>query len=330
VSRARVRAPSDRAIAPVGPADGTRPRRPRSGGGDEATGGGPRADSGHRFADVSVMPPAGSRASPTVHGPEGGEPIQRLVAVGNRAFAPRSIRNERKFEQDPSVSRATYVTSLQVIVPQAQTFEGGDEFGVLIGAIRDSAGEGAVETLWSQYRDVNRAYLYTSATDYNFKHATPTGENALMDPKDMGDKTATVPQQYVESAACVIQSLADLGIAVPDSDVESTARRWHTYCVSKGLDYRTDSDYLKLYVNMLNLTLVHSRLVAWTAVPWDELGGDGDYLVATYGTAPGPTSIGHMVGVRVAEGAPTVYDHQDLTKPTLDGGGGYARYVFRR
>ncbi len=284
-----------------------------------------RAAATHSLADVALLPPAHERPAPQA---ADAAPVQRLVAVGNRVFAPRAIRHKGKLEANPSVSQGTYMTSLRVLVPGAQTLEGGDEFGALVNAVKDSAAEGAYQKLWAQYQDVNRAYVYANATGYEFKNALPTGEQALMDPKDMGDKTAEVPRQYVESAACVLQSLASLGIAMPGSDAEGTAQEWHRYAVQQKLDYRTDSDYLKLYVTTLGMTLVSSRLVAWANVPWDEL-GDGDYLVTTYGAAPQETTIGHMVGVRVADGEPTVFDHQDLTAPILDEGEGFARYIFK-
>ena len=141
--------------------------------------------------------------------------------------------------------------------------------------------------IWQQFNDIHKVYVYNA--DWQLRGAAPNREQPIMEPQDMGDSTAQVPNTYDNAAACVVPSLASLGRPVPGQQGAGTSQAHHAYSVGQGIDYRTDSDYLRLYVQHYNLQLIHSGPVAWNAVPWVNLGGAGDYLATTYVNPPGGT-----------------------------------------
>ncbi|MDT7809042.1 MAG: hypothetical protein QOJ70_2855 [Acidobacteriota bacterium] len=101
--------------------------------------------------------------------------------------------------------------------------------------------------------------------------------------------------------------------------------------MSKGLDYRTDSHYIRLYVGELGYTLKNNVVMRWDDINWTTMGGDGNYLVGTYAHgAPTGSATGHMIGVVVAGGrVTTTHDQQNLTKPYFEAGRVHVRYIFK-
>jgi hypothetical protein len=108
---------------------------------------------------------------------------------------------------------------------------------------------------------------------------------------------------------------------------------WHAYCRANGIDYRTDNQIAKLYVEVLGYRLVNNETVAWKDIDWAALGGDGTYLVSSYPNGrPRGSEVGHMIAVRIANGARTeTHDQQGLTEPSLNKTthNVHARYIYK-
>ncbi len=276
----------------------------------------------------SFSPPASGPEASTLQMKKGpsSTPVQRLVAVGNNVYAPRSVRRS----QAANFNIGTYTAGLQTILggnPAVQTGAGlttdMNLAGVNVQADR--------QTLMQQFNDENTVYSYNNA--WALPGAVPTATHAIMEPADMGDNSAAVPGGYVAGQACVIQALNSLGKNVPGTGAVGTNQQHHQYSVNQGLDYRTDSDYLNLYVNHYGLTLEHSGVMGWGAINWANLGGAGDYLCVTYINNPAPGAVGHMVGVRVTANAhggfnEQIFDQQGITAGTLNAGNGFVKYIF--
>jgi len=251
--------------------------------------------------------------------------IQRMVAYGPfpTVYAPREIR---KIADTDNYTQAKYIAGLRLILGGNPVLGTGEPLVRLLGqyAADDAA---ARSTVMDQFRDTH--YIYRYNNPHVFATATPSGKHAVMEPRDMGDTTAQVPDRYVDREACVIQALRSIGAQVPGTGAVGTNQQHHAYSLNQGLDYRTDSDYLQLYIGRYGLRLVHSGLTPWGNVNWPTLGA-GNYVMTSYAAQPGANTVGHMVAVRVnAQFVPEVMDQQGLTKPTLDAGNGFIKYIFR-
>ncbi|MDB4948079.1 MAG: hypothetical protein JWM27_728 [Gemmatimonadetes bacterium] len=182
-----------------------------------------------------------------------------------------------------------------------------------------------------QFEDEDVIHAYSRADMVQWGYPDMEPPVLLLDPDDMREAGQVPGQQITESETCVIQALDSFGVNVPGLGVHTVAA-WHNYFRTRapGLDYRTDSHYVRVYVGILGYTLVNNAVIAWDAIPWEEL-GDGNYLVGTYPNGqPQGGETGHMIGAVVAGGAVTaVHDQQGLTEPYLDGHNVYARYIFR-
>jgi hypothetical protein len=175
----------------------------------------------------------------------------------------------------------------------------------------------------------------TSVYKYANQHSLQWGNNdngraLLLRPGDMREQGTDLVALMNEPEACVIQALEDFNVNVPGT-TNHGVQDWHQYCRTNHLDYRTDSHYIRLYVETLGYTLVHNTVAAWNAIDWNALGGDGNYLVSSYPNGqPVGGEVGHMIGVVIAGGVPhTIHDQQQLTEPYLAGGNVHARYIFR-
>lgn len=292
---------------------------------------------GSAFQDGGQMnsmtpPPLNPQASSVQLSPDpSAAPIQRLVAVdpGPTVFTPRGVRKETH----AAFNIGTYQAGLQTILGGNPVIRNGNHLETFLNT-QDIKDPDTRRDVFRQMQDENTVYAYNNL--YSLAAGTPTSEHPVMDAKDMGDSSGVVPGGYVHNQACVLQALQSLGKQVPGTGAGGTNQQHHNYATGQNLDYRTDSDYLDLYVNHYNLNLISSTLTPWNAVNWGALGGAGDYLCTTYGgaVAPGGAAIGHMVGVRVTAGvAPgtfntQIFDQQNLTRGALMGGGGFVRYIF--
>jgi hypothetical protein len=185
-------------------------------------------------------------------------------------------------------------------------------------------------TLRQQFLEETKVYRYDRQA--SIQYGIPLDERLLLTPKDMREKGDPLADAFNGPEACVVQALESFGVQVPDTN-KSSAEAWHAFCRDHQpqIDYRTDSQYIKLYVEILRFQLVSTRLMGWKAIKWDEIGGDGRYLVSTFPNGPPSGSqIGHMIGVEVQGGKPhQVHDKQQVTKPHLGGPNVFARYIFR-
>jgi hypothetical protein len=181
----------------------------------------------------------------------------------------------------------------------------------------------------AQFLDERNVHQYPTRRE--MQYGEPSDKTLLLEPKDMREKGDDLGA-LSKPEACVIQALEDFGVEVPGTSTH-TAADWHRYCTAQKpqIDYRTDSHYIRLYVEQLGYQMVNNDVVAWTSIDWKKLGGDGRYLAGTYpGGSPGGSEVGHMIGVVVSGGkVTTVHDQQGLTKPHLAGGNVHARYIFK-
>lgn len=183
-----------------------------------------------------------------------------------------------------------------------------------------------LQEVHNKYQHTRNIYCYPDI--FSAQNDEGATIHKLLLPADMQETGDPLPVVLAPASACVIQVLVDFGVAAPTG--ATTDQAWHSWCRGQGLDYRTDSDIIRIYVGHLGYSLVNNTTVTMNNVNWEELGGDGDYLVAAY--VGMPAGVGHMIGVVINHGAiQTVHDRQNLIAPTLNNNpaGVSARYIYR-
>ncbi len=184
----------------------------------------------------------------------------------------------------------------------------------------------------TQFEDQEKVYRYGSKDLISYG-SNDRGEKLLLLNPDMREAGDPLPQNPAGGTTCVIQALNSFNVNVPGGNQHSVAA-WHHYCRENGIDYRTDSHIIRLYVGVLGYSLVNNRVSAWNGIPWGKL-GNGSYLVSSCPTgAPSGSQVGHMVGAVVQGGnISAVHDQQNLTASQLDedfkGGNVYVRYIYK-
>lgn len=261
-------------------------------------------------------------------------PVQRYIAIKddyNKVFVPKSDK------PDDSGEQAIFETSLKTLVPgvTAVDYRNWKGFGLKVMA----AGSGyeqesdipeylhsEVGGKKSEFEERMKVFEYASKSF--LKSYEPAKVRLLLSPKDMkeaGDDLGS----YTQSEACVIQSLGSLGMSVKDVDVFSgtsseakptEATSFHKYAKSAGIDYRTDSQYIKIYTS-LGFTLISNTPTTWDKIDW-KANGNGKYAVSSFPTGYSSSAVGHMIAVIVSDGGDTldIRDVQNLTRPKLVGG----------
>lgn len=193
--------------------------------------------------------------------------------------------------------------------------------------IWNGATDGApLQEVHNKYQDPRNVYVYPDL--YAAQNDAGAVTHKLLLPHDMAETGDPLPAVLAPASACVIQALVDFGVAAPGG--AATDHAWHNWCRAQHLDYRTDSDIVRIYVGQLGYSLVNNKTVTMDNVDWVGLGGDGHYLVASY--VGMPAGVGHMIGVVINEGAiQNIYDRQNLTAPTLNENpaGVSARYIYK-
>ncbi len=264
----------------------------------------------------------------------GGEFGQSLeVLLGNRTIKKRSWDHFKRYEALPDAGWR---------IPQAALDEwAGANLGRGINqedrqAPPDYQSEDVepetIGAIRAQFENREKVYRYSNKDLIQYG-ANDRGEKLLLLNQDMREAGDALPQNPVAGTTCVIQALGSFNVNVPGGDQHSVAA-WHQYCRENGIDYRTDSHIIRLYVRALGYSLVHNRVNAWNDIPWGEL-GNGNYLVSSYPAgAPAGAQVGHMVGVVVQGGnIIAVHDQQNLTASQLDGhfegGNVYAHYIYK-
>jgi hypothetical protein len=186
--------------------------------------------------------------------------------------------------------------------------------------------EAPLESVHNKYQHPRNVYCYPDI--YSAQNDVGDVTHKLLLPADMAETGDPLPAVLVPGSACVIQSLVDFGVAAPGG--AATDQAWHNWCRLQPLDYRTDSDIIRIYVGQLGYSLVNNATVTMNNVDWAALGGDGDYLLTSY--IGMPAGVGHMIGVVINNGViHAIHDRQNLTAPTLNANpaGVSARYIYR-
>jgi hypothetical protein len=246
-------------------------------------------------------------------------------------FVPTGKKPEDETEQ------AIYETSLKALVPGATAvdYRSWGSFGLDVmaaGSGYEQQGDipkylhSEVPAKKVEFEDEMKVFVYESKSF--FKNYQPATERLLLTHKDMKEKGSKL-KGYSTSEACVIQSLASLGQSVKDvtlfsgtssesSPTEATS--FHKYAKDAGIDYRTDSQYLRIYTS-LGFELKANKPTTWDKIDWASL-GNGKYAASTYPTGYSSSAVGHMIAVIVTDDGATldIRDVQNLTKPKLVGG----------
>lgn len=242
-------------------------------------------------------------------------PVQRMIAINN----PNVV-----YSQDMIDDRSQ--AGLNVLLGGKYNFINRN-WNQVKTQIWNGATVGApLQEVHNKYQHPRNIYRYPDI--FSAQNGVGATIHKLLLPADMQETGDPLPVVLAPASACVIQALVDFGVAAPAG--AATDQAWHNWCRTQQLDYRTDSDIIRIYVGQLGYSLVNNATVRMNNVNWAELGGDGNYLVASY--VGMPAGVGHMIGVVINHGAiQTVHDRQNLTALTLNNNpaGVSARYIYR-
>lgn len=175
-----------------------------------------------------------------------------------------------------------------------------------------------------EFRDERNVFSY--ASDKLLESPwTPATAHPLLAPADMYDAPGKLTKISNPKERCAIEALSDLGADVKtvwsDASSSTDVGDWHRVSEAKGLDYRSDSEYIKL-LGALKYTLVQNTPQTYNTIDWSAGHlGNGQYFLAT-----GSADIGHAIGVTVSGGAvTTVHDRQSLHTDTET-----VKYIFKK
>ena len=248
-----------------------------------------------------------------------GPVVQRMLhrQDHNRVYASQNTLNP--------VNLPRFTASLDTLMGAAQTLQ-IDNWGAVKAVIGIS---GDFQTLHNQFQDPRNVFSYASL--FHMQGAVGATERHLLLPRDMEEAPGILPLHHVVGQTCVIQALNSFNVQAPGGN-DASVQAWHAWARGQNLDYRTDSDIIRIYVGHLGYQMVNNKLTALNAINWANLGGDGNYLLSTYVGIPAGAAVGHMVGVVVNGGVINqIHDQQNLSRPTMLGnpGGVYTRYIYR-
>ncbi len=284
------------------------------GGGSAARGADLLEDPLQRTTDALTDPLAAPRRS-------AGPVTQRMVALENphrSLYSPPGI----------GVTGDRFGSTLEVLMGGEYNVNEVAWAAVKAAIWPHGAQEGApLSALQNQYQHPRKVHVYQDV--WHAQGGETDDVRNLLLPHDMAEAGDPLPGVMVAAQACVIQALEDFQVDVPGrAPATHAVADWHAWSREQGLDYRTDSDIARVYVEHVGATLVGNRLVTMDAWPY----GDGRFLIASYVGAPNGAAVGHMIGVVYAGGARgAVHDQQNLTRPTLlqNPANVYARYVYQ-
>jgi hypothetical protein len=252
-----------------------------------------------------------------------GLPVQRMLQ-------DKSIDTVYLENTIPLSNLQRFEASMTSLLGGAQTFN-YNNWGAMKTLLNNNLGYRleTLESLHNQYQKRRVVYAYDNIS--HMRTSSGAEEKNLLLSRDMEETATPLPMIPVFSQGCVIQVLDSFNVNVPGGNTHSF-NDWHNWARGQGLDYRTDSDIIRIYVEHLDYSFVSNKLTAINAVDWNSLGGDGNYLLNSYVGIPSGTAVGHMIGVVINNGAITqIHDQQNLSAPTMNNNPGnvYTRYIFR-
>lgn len=184
-------------------------------------------------------------------------------------------------------------------------------------------------SLHNQFQTPRVVYAYNNIN--HMQSSAGANVKRLLLPKDMEEAPGVLPQNPVMEETCVIQALDSFQVNIPEGDTH-TVQDWHNWARNHQLDYRTDSDIIRIYVDKLGYSLVNNKLIAISAINWETLGGNGNYLLSTYLGLPQNGTVAHMIGVVINNGhIVQIHDQQNLSIGVIQNNPNtvYTRYVYK-
>lgn len=184
-------------------------------------------------------------------------------------------------------------------------------------------------SLHNQFQNPRVVYAYNNIN--HMQSSAGANVKRLLLPKDMEESPDELPQNPVIGETCVIQALDSFHVNIPGGNTH-TVQDWHNWARNHQLDYRTDSDIIRIYVDRLGYSLVNNKLIEISAIDWETLGGNGNYLLSTYLGLPQNSTVAHMIGVVINDGnIVQIHDQQNLSINAIQNNPNtvYTRYVYK-